>query len=102
MKDSSDTRRKQKTSKEGWPAKKRVEPQGMQGVRSVTTASADGRNDGNEYASNLLESIIDRQNLNLAYKQVICVITLILTNRRIRNRTYGGVGGSAVNHRLLS
>jgi RNA-directed DNA polymerase len=70
LKDSTDTQRKQKTSKEDWPAKKRVESQGMQGVRSVTAASEDGRNDGNKYASNLLESIIDRQNLNLAYKQV--------------------------------
>jgi len=67
---STDTQRKQKTSKEGWPAKKRVEPQGMQGVQSVSAASKDGRNDGNEYASKLLERIVDRENLNLAYKQV--------------------------------
>jgi len=42
----------------------------MQGVQSVSAASKDGRNDGNEYASKLLERIVDRQNLNLAYKQV--------------------------------
>ena len=70
MRYSTDTQRKQKTSQEGWPAKKRVEPQGMQGVQSVSAASKDGRNDGNEYASKLLERIVDRQNLNLAYKQV--------------------------------
>lgn len=42
----------------------------MQGVQSVSAASKDGRNDGNEYASKLLERIVDRVNLNLVYKQV--------------------------------
>lgn len=70
MRYSTDTQRKQKTSNEGWPAKNRVEPEGMQGATSVPAASEDGRNDGNEYSSNLLENIVDRNNLNQAYKRV--------------------------------
>lgn len=70
MRYSTDTQRKQKTSQEGCPVKSRVEPEGIQGAQSVTAASKDGRNDGNEYASNLLERIVDRENLNLAYKRV--------------------------------
>jgi retron-type reverse transcriptase len=42
----------------------------MQGAPSVPAASEDGRNDGNEYSSNLLEKIVDRNNLNQAYKRV--------------------------------
>lgn len=36
----------------------------------MSAASEDGRNDGNEYSSNLLEKIVDRNNLNQAYKRV--------------------------------
>jgi group II intron reverse transcriptase/maturase len=67
---STDTQRKQKTSNEGWLAKNRVEPEGMQGVPSVSAASEDGRNNGNEDSSNLLEKIVHRNNLNQAYKRV--------------------------------
>jgi len=71
LKDSTEMQRKRKTLKEGCPAKKRVEPQGMQGARSIAAASANGRNDdSNANASKLLEMIVDRQNLNQAYKQV--------------------------------
>lgn len=70
MRYSSDTQRKQKTSNEGWPAKNRVEPKGMQGAPSVSTASENGRNGGNECSGNLLERIVDRDNLNQAYKRV--------------------------------
>ena len=70
MRYSKDTRRKQKTSKEGWPAKNRVEPEGMPGGPSVSAASENGRNDDSEYSSNLLERIVDRENLNTAYKRV--------------------------------
>jgi len=67
---SKDTRRKQKTSKEDWPAKNKVEPEGMPGVPSVSAASENGRNNDSEYSSNLLERIVDRENLNTAYKRV--------------------------------
>ena len=70
MRYSKDTRRKQKTSKEDWPAKSRVEPEGMPGGPSVSAASENGRNDDSEYSSNLLERIVDRENLNTAYKRV--------------------------------
>jgi len=67
---SKDTQRKQKTSNGGWPAKDRVEPEYMQGVPSVSAASKNGRNGGSEYSGNLLEEILDRNNLNQAYKRV--------------------------------
>ena|GEM_PF-1577794 len=70
MKYSKDTRGKQKTSKEDWPAKNRVEPEGMPGVPSVSAASENGRNDDSEYSSNLLEMVVERNNLNTAYKRV--------------------------------
>ncbi len=70
MRYSTDTQRKQKTSYEGWPAKTRVEPEGMQGAPSVSAASKNGRNGDNEYSGNLLEAIVDRDNLNQAYRRV--------------------------------
>ncbi len=70
MKYSKDTRGKQKTSKEGWSAKNRVEPEGMPGVSSVSAVSENGRNDDSEYSSNLLERVVERNNLNAAYKRV--------------------------------
>lgn len=70
MRYSTDTQLKQKTSNEGYPAKNRVEPKGMQGAPSVSAASENERNGGNEYSGNLLERIVDRDNLNQAYKRV--------------------------------
>lgn len=70
MRYSQDTRREQKTSKEGWSANDRVEPESMPGVQSVSSASANRRNDESEYSSNLLGKIVDRGNLNAAYKRV--------------------------------
>ena len=65
-----EAQRKQKTSYEGFPAKVGVEPQSMQEAPSVSTAAKKQRNDADEYASNLLERILDRDNLNRAYKRV--------------------------------
>ncbi len=42
----------------------------MPGALSVSAASEDGRNDSNEYSSTLFEKIVDRNNLNQAYKRV--------------------------------
>jgi len=67
---SKDMHRKQKTSKEGCPAEDKVEPEGMPGVPSVSAASENGRNDDSEYSSNLLARVVDRANLNTAYKRV--------------------------------
>jgi len=43
----------------------------MPGVPSVSAASENGRNDDSEYSSSLLERIVDRRNLNTAYKRVM-------------------------------
>jgi len=42
----------------------------MPGVLSVSAVSENGRNDDSEYSSSLLERIVDRNNLNTAYKRV--------------------------------
>ncbi len=39
-------------------------------VLSVSAVSENGRNNDSEYSSNLLEGIVDRENLNTAYKRV--------------------------------
>jgi RNA-directed DNA polymerase len=70
LKGSKDTRGKQKTPKEGWPAEDRVEPEGMPGELSVSAASENGRNDDSECSSNLLERVVEKANLNTAYKRV--------------------------------
>lgn len=70
MKDSQGTRRRQTTQKRDYPREVGVEPQDAVGVRSVPPASKRGRDDGKEHSCRLLEKIIDRDNLNLAYKQV--------------------------------
>ena len=48
----------------------RVELRGNVGVRSISSTSEKGRNDVNEYASGLLEKILEPSNMNLAYKRV--------------------------------
>ena len=69
MRYSTDSRGKQKTSREGCPAKQRVEPEGKRGALSASAASASGRT-GDLQAHNLLERILDRENLNQAYRRV--------------------------------
>jgi hypothetical protein len=66
-------RRKQKTPQGGWPAKVGVELRDMQGAQSMTTASEGRRNDGQPQEAEkegLLEKVVERNNLNKAYKQV--------------------------------
>lgn len=70
MKDSKYTRGKQNTLKEYWLAKNWVEPEGMPGVPSVSAASENGRNDDKDYSSKLLERLVEKNNLNTAYKRV--------------------------------
>ena len=48
----------------------RVELGDNVGVRSISSTSQKERNDVNEYASGLLERILEPSNMNLAYKQV--------------------------------
>lgn len=70
MKDSSEIQRKQKTLYGDWPQETRVEPGDNAGVLSISTASERGRNVEGGCTSGLLEKILDRDNLNLAYKRV--------------------------------
>lgn len=67
-----DMRREPKTRKEAGLLKGGVEPRDKQGVRSISTASEVRRNDEarSDRKEDLLEKIIERQNLNRAYKQV--------------------------------
>lgn len=66
----------------------RVEPRGNVGVRSISSTLEKGRNDGNEYAGGMLERILDRENMNLAYKRVKA------------NKGSHGVDGMSVNELL--
>ena len=71
MKDSKEMRKLQKTSyKEDWTWQVEVELQETMGVHSVSTASENGKDDGNLYTKNLLEKILDSENLRLAFRRV--------------------------------
>lgn len=72
MKNSKEIRRLQKTSyKEGWTYDVGVELRDNMGAHSISSAFENGEDDGKQYANNLLEKILDRNNLNLAYKKVV-------------------------------
>ena len=64
--------RKQTTSSEGegWPLEGGVEPQDKAEALSISAASTRGRNDVGEVEEAMLEKILSRDNLNLAYKKV--------------------------------
>jgi len=71
MKNSREIQRLQKTSyKEGWTCEVGVEPQGNMGAHSISSAFETGKDDGKLYDSELLEKILDKDNLNLAFKRV--------------------------------
>ncbi len=55
---------------EGYPQEIRVELGDNAGVPSIASTSEKRRNDGNEYSQGLLEKILDRDNLNSAYRRV--------------------------------
>jgi RNA-directed DNA polymerase len=59
-----------KKNKEGYLQEKRVELGCNAGVRSISTTSQSGENNGNEYPKGLLEEILDPDNLNLATRKV--------------------------------
>ncbi len=58
------------TNNEGWPQEAGVEPRGNAGVLSDPSASESGQDDSERKAKRLLEAIVSRENLNLAYKRV--------------------------------
>ena len=74
--------------KEGYLQEISVERRGNVGARSIASMSAEERNGGKEYASRLMEEILDRENMNLAYKKVKA------------NRGSHGVDGMTVNELL--
>jgi RNA-directed DNA polymerase len=72
LKNSKEMQRLQTTSyKEGWTCDVGVELQDNMGAHSISSAFENGKDDGKQYADNLLEKILDRNNLNLAYKKVV-------------------------------
>jgi RNA-directed DNA polymerase len=54
----------------GYLCEDRVELESSAGVHSISSICGNKENDGNEYTGRLLEKILDRNNLNLAYKRV--------------------------------
>jgi len=62
--------RKQTTSIEGWPLEGRVEPRDKAGAPSISPATERRRDDRPEVKEEMLERILSRDNLNLAYKRV--------------------------------
>jgi len=54
----------------GYLCKDRVELESSTGVHSISSMCQNKENGGNEYASKLLEKILEPNNLNLAYKRV--------------------------------
>ena len=59
-----------KNNNEGYLQEIRVELGGNAGARSISSMSQNRENDGNEYAEGLLEKILDRDNMNVAYRRV--------------------------------
>lgn len=57
-------------SKEGWPRETAVEPLNPAGAKSNPSASESGKDDSEKKAERLLETIVSRENLNLAYRKV--------------------------------
>lgn len=55
---------------EGWPQEAGVEPRAIAGALSYPSASESGQDDSERKAERLLEAIVSRENLNLAYKRV--------------------------------
>lgn len=62
--------RKQKNQSGGWSQEVREELGDNAGVLSISTASERGRDVEDECTGGLLEKILDRGNLNLAFKRV--------------------------------
>jgi len=58
------------TNNEGSPQDKGVEPRDTAGALSDPSASESGQDDSERKAERLLEAIVSRENLNLAYKRV--------------------------------
>ena len=70
MKDSRRIQGKQTTSYEGCLTEVGVEPRWMSGAQRILPAETDGKDNGKAGTFGLLERILNKENLNAAYKQV--------------------------------
>ena len=70
LKDTRECGENRQLHKEGYPQEDRVELEDNAGVFSIFSTSEKETNDGNEYTISLLEQILDRSNMNRAYKRV--------------------------------
>lgn len=70
MKDTKKYDESRQLHKEGYLHKNRVELKDNVEAHSISSMSDKGRNDVNEYGSDLLEKILSRDNMNSAYKRV--------------------------------
>jgi RNA-directed DNA polymerase len=88
LKNSKETHRPQTTSYEGCSQKIRLEAGSNEKVQSVSTALENRRNGENASASNFMEKILAKANLNMAYKKVV------------RNKGKHGIDGMRVDELL--
>ncbi|EYE87101.1 RNA-directed DNA polymerase, partial [Fervidicella metallireducens AeB] len=70
MKDTKKYDESRQLHEEGYLYKNRVELKDNVEVHSISSMSNKGRNDVNEYGSDILEQILSRDNMNSAYKRV--------------------------------
>ncbi len=70
MKDTKKYDESRQLHMEDYLQENRVELKNNVEVHSISPMSKEGRNDGSEYGSDLLERILSRNNLNNAYKRV--------------------------------
>lgn len=71
MKDTRKCDENRQLHNEGYLQEDRVELEGNAGALSTSSMSEKEANDGNVYATGLLEKILDRDNMNMAYKKVV-------------------------------
>ncbi|MCX7921528.1 MAG: group II intron reverse transcriptase/maturase [Clostridia bacterium] len=70
MKDTRKRSENRQLHREGYLQEDRVELESNVGAFSISSMSEKEANDGNRYANRLLEEILDRDNMNKAYKRV--------------------------------
>lgn len=70
MKDTRKCGENRQLHKEGYLQEDRVELEGNAGALSISSTSEKEANDGKGYAKGLLEEILDRDNMNKAFKRV--------------------------------
>lgn len=71
MKDTRKCDENRQLHNEGYLQEDRVELEGNAGALNTPTMSEKEANDGNVYTIGLLEKILDRDNMNMAYKKVV-------------------------------